>query len=236
MATPVSPSSQAPVPAADAVHHGAELFLLKFLRMEILRRLERMFLEKARRGRAQPQRDLDVVLRMVHVGRHRHASLDQLLPRHEARRPRHQQHQRPRPGQHRRVGPLVGPHQVAVLQHPSVIAAGYTQIAIGSSSNDGDPKDADSAPTEAIDLKREPLIVISKTEVTINGTVISGLDELERGDARQALVQRLAASQPAPRAVIVQADKDVPFAAVLAIIDAIREAGIDDVRFAVDRK
>jgi biopolymer transport protein ExbD len=81
-------------------------------------------------------------------------------------------------------------------------------------------------------LKAAPVIVITKTEVKVSGKAIGKPDDA----ALAAAISSALPATPKDSMVILQADASLSFAPVRAAIDGAKQAGYDNVLFAVTNK
>jgi biopolymer transport protein ExbD len=113
-----------------------------------------------------------------------------------------------------------------------LVKVGITNIALDS----GDDAPSKTAPTSTIsrDLKDMPVVVVSKTEILLNGKLVVAVKDASRAELDAAL----AAEQKARpgHGIILQADAASNAATINAVVAAAKKAGFDNVLFAVKNK
>jgi biopolymer transport protein ExbD len=124
-------------------------------------------------------------------------------------------------------------YQRMVTVMDTVLKAGIKDIAL-TAGNDkvSPPGPATGGPA---DVKSSPVVVITKTDVQLNGTLVAKNDA---GDLDAKLTDALSKAKtdkPGPHAIL-QADEATTMALVKRVILAARAAGYDDLLFAVKNK
>jgi biopolymer transport protein ExbD len=93
------------------------------------------------------------------------------------------------------------------------------------------------APGGAADMKSAPVVVVTKSEITVAGEKTDELKDAATGTGElKGLALKLAKPASADAPVIIQADQDTPATVINRIVLTIKTAGYDNVLFAVKNK
>ena len=121
------------------------------------------------------------------------------------------------------------PYQDVITMMDLAIKAGLLQTVIDTGEDV--PRPRSPAPTSGTDaLKNAPKIVVTRTELQVEGTVVPISD-----DVTAAVAAVLAKAKPAAL-VILQADGATTFRTIKQAINGARRAGFRDALFAVKRR
>jgi biopolymer transport protein ExbD len=81
-----------------------------------------------------------------------------------------------------------------------------------------------------------PVLVLTRAELSLAGTVVATLAELTRGSGRIAALERALPQPPAAPTIVLQADERTDMAVITRVIETARNAGYTHVLFAVKHR
>jgi biopolymer transport protein ExbD len=117
-----------------------------------------------------------------------------------------------------------------------LVTAGITDVGLGGTKSpkvDAPTSSGKLGPVSKDALKSAVVIVMSRTEVTVSGKKVGKPADATLG---AAIVKALPPNPTTSPIVIVQADASLSFAPIRAALDAAKQAGYDNVLFAVKNK